>query len=169
MLVHSRAGRWAGWAAFFVLFLPLFALPFLVVVMALLATNWSGAFPSGATLAHYREATRGEALDALITSLQTAAPASAPGPRTAAGVVRNGPHEDAAKKLLDFFLTKEVQEEVSSVGGGFSARTDVTATDPNAVALKQIMSGVDVFTPDWKDVDTNLTSYVDAWKDATGS
>jgi 2-aminoethylphosphonate transport system substrate-binding protein len=85
------------------------------------------------------------------------------------GVVRNGPHEDTAKKLLDFFLTKEVQEEVSSVGGGFSARTDVTATDRNAVALKQIMSGVDVFAPDWKDVDTNLTSYVDAWKDATGS
>ncbi|MFI1095190.1 2-aminoethylphosphonate ABC transporter substrate-binding protein [Streptomyces sp. NPDC020917] len=87
----------------------------------------------------------------------------------AAGLVKNGPHEDAGRKLLDFLLSKEVQQEVSSVGGGFAARSDVEATDPNAVKLKQIMSGVDVFTPDWKDVDTNLTSYVDAWKSATGS
>ena len=55
------------------------------------------------------------------------------------------------------------------MGGGFSARTDVTATDPNAAKLKQLMSGVDVFTPDWKDIDANLPSYVDAWKSATGS
>ncbi|MEE4546836.1 2-aminoethylphosphonate ABC transporter substrate-binding protein [Streptomyces sp. V4-01] len=87
----------------------------------------------------------------------------------AAGVVRNGPHEDAAKKLMDFFLSAEVQRQVSSVGGGFAARTDVEATDPNARKLRQIMAGVDVFTPDWNDVNTNLTSYVDAWKDATGS
>lgn len=58
---------------------------------------------------------------------------------------------------------------MSSVGGGFAARTDVAATDPNAVELQKIMSGVDVFTPDWKDIDTNLSQYVDAWKSATGS
>jgi len=87
----------------------------------------------------------------------------------AAGLVKNAPHADAGKKLLDFLLTTEVQQQVSSVGGGFAARTDVTANDPNAAKLKQIMAGVDVFTPDWKDVNDNLASYVDAWKNATGS
>jgi 2-aminoethylphosphonate transport system substrate-binding protein len=87
----------------------------------------------------------------------------------AAGLVRNGPHQDAGKKLLDFLLSPDVQREVSSIGGGFAARTDVAATDPKAAALKKIMSGVDVFTPDWKDIDAHLTSEVDAWKSATGS
>lgn len=31
------------------------------------------------------------------------------------------------------------------------------------------MQGVDVFAPDWDDIDENLTSYVEAWKSATGS
>ncbi|MCL2554017.1 MAG: ABC transporter permease subunit [Actinomycetia bacterium] len=76
MLVHSRTGRWAAWVFFFALFLPLFALPFLVVVMASFATNWSGAFPSHATLAHYRDVTHGDSLHALTTSLLTALAAS---------------------------------------------------------------------------------------------
>ena len=76
MLVHSRGAKWAVWAVFFVLFLPLFALPLLVVLGASFATHWSGVLPSGATLANYRSATRGEALQALTTSLVTAAGAS---------------------------------------------------------------------------------------------
>ncbi|SFF64185.1 2-aminoethylphosphonate transport system substrate-binding protein [Actinacidiphila alni] len=87
----------------------------------------------------------------------------------AAGLVKNAPHEDAGKKLLDYFLSTGVQQEVSSVGGGFASRTDVTATDTNAAKLKEIMTGVDVFTPDWNDINTHLTDYVDAWKSATGS
>lgn len=31
------------------------------------------------------------------------------------------------------------------------------------------MDGVEVFAPDWADIDKNLTSYVDDWKSATGS
>ncbi|MGV9934989.1 ABC transporter permease [Streptomyces olivaceoviridis] len=76
MLVHSRKARWAVWAVFLVLFLPLFALPLLVVLGASAATHWSGALPSGPTLDHYRAATRGEALQALTTSLVTAVAAS---------------------------------------------------------------------------------------------
>ncbi|MFG2295373.1 ABC transporter permease [Streptomyces sp. NPDC048603] len=76
MLVHSRAGRWAAWALFLVLFLPLFALPLLVVVAASFATHWSGAFPSGPTTEHYASAVRGESLQALTTSLVTAVTAS---------------------------------------------------------------------------------------------
>ncbi|MFH9067963.1 ABC transporter permease [Streptomyces alboflavus] len=76
MLVHSRKGKWATWALFFVLFLPLFALPLLVIVAASFAGHWSGAFPSGFTGEHYSAATRGESLQALTTSLLTALGAS---------------------------------------------------------------------------------------------
>ncbi|WP_418957267.1 ABC transporter permease [Streptomyces tritici] len=76
MLVRSRAGRWTAWTVFGVLFLPLFALPLLVVLAASFATNWSGAFPSGPTAEHYAAAVRGESLQALTTSLVTAVAAS---------------------------------------------------------------------------------------------
>ncbi|MFC8516736.1 ABC transporter permease [Streptomyces sp. NPDC057257] len=76
MLVHSRGAKWAVWAVFLVLFLPLFALPLLVVLGASFATHWSGALPSGLTTAHYDAATRGEALQALTVSLVTALTAS---------------------------------------------------------------------------------------------
>ncbi|MFE2586490.1 ABC transporter permease [Streptomyces sp. NPDC059378] len=76
MLVHSRAGRRAVQVLFFVLFVPLFAVPLLVVLAASFATHWSGVLPSGPTLAHYDAASRGEALQALTTSLVTALAAS---------------------------------------------------------------------------------------------
>ncbi|MGW5424318.1 ABC transporter permease [Streptomyces sp. NPDC003943] len=76
MLVHSRTGRWAAWALFAVLFVPLFALPLLVILAASFSTHWSGALPSGPTTAHYAAAVRGESLRALTTSLVTALTAS---------------------------------------------------------------------------------------------
>ncbi|RST12628.1 ABC transporter permease subunit [Streptomyces sp. WAC05374] len=72
MLVHSARGRWAAWALFAVLFLPLFAVPLLVVLAASFSTHWSGALPSGPTAGHYAAAGRGESLQALTTSLVTA-------------------------------------------------------------------------------------------------
>ncbi|WP_086825377.1 ABC transporter permease [Streptomyces sp. NRRL B-24572] len=76
MLVHSRTGKWTAWVLFAVLFVPLFALPLLVILAASFSTHWSGAFPSGPTTAHYAAATRGESLQALTTSLVTAVTAS---------------------------------------------------------------------------------------------
>ncbi|ARE76364.1 ABC transporter permease [Streptomyces virginiae] len=76
MLVHSKSGRWAAWGLFGLLFLPLFALPLLVVVAASFSTHWSGAFPSGPTTENYAGAVRGESLQALTTSLVTAVAAS---------------------------------------------------------------------------------------------
>ncbi|GAA3395275.1 2-aminoethylphosphonate ABC transporter substrate-binding protein [Streptomyces roseoviridis] len=87
----------------------------------------------------------------------------------AAGLVSGAPHTDNGKKLLDFMLGEQAQREVSSVGGGFSVRKDVRATDANALALTRLMEGVEVFEPDWADIDKNLPAYVDAWKTATGS
>jgi 2-aminoethylphosphonate transport system permease protein len=76
VLVHSRKGKWATWVLFFALFLPLFALPLLVIVAASFATNWSSAFPAGFTGGHYQAATSGASLQALTTSLVTAVSAS---------------------------------------------------------------------------------------------
>ncbi|MCX4581930.1 2-aminoethylphosphonate ABC transporter substrate-binding protein [Streptomyces sp. NBC_01481] len=87
----------------------------------------------------------------------------------AAGLVNKAPHSENGKKLLDFMLTEKAQKQVSAIGGGFSARSDVKATDANAIALAKLLEGVEVFEPDWKDIDTNLQSYVDAWNSATGS
>ncbi|MFK0296767.1 2-aminoethylphosphonate ABC transporter substrate-binding protein [Streptomyces sp. NPDC090442] len=103
-------------------------------------------------------------------------PAAKPGARPttfalpyAAGLVKGAPHADSARKFLDYLLSKPVQEEVSAVGGGFAARKDVKPTDPNATALAKIMNGVDIFEPDWNDIDKNLDTYVNAWRTATGS
>ncbi|MET9119297.1 2-aminoethylphosphonate ABC transporter substrate-binding protein [Streptomyces longwoodensis] len=87
----------------------------------------------------------------------------------AAGLVTRAPHGENGRRLLDFLLDRRAQERVSAIGGGFTARQDVRATDDNARALAHLMDGVEVFTPDWTDVEKNLTSYVDAWKEATGS
>ncbi|MEW1610522.1 MULTISPECIES: ABC transporter permease subunit [unclassified Streptomyces] len=76
MLVHSRAGRWATWSAFALLFVPLFAVPLLVILAASFSTNWSGALPSGPTAERYAAATSGDSLRALTTSLVTALCAS---------------------------------------------------------------------------------------------
>lgn len=87
----------------------------------------------------------------------------------AAGLVTDAPHTENGQKLLDFMLSQDAQRQVSEIGGGFSARGDVKATDGNAIALAGLMDGVEVFEPDWDDIDKNLTTYVDAWKSATGS
>ncbi|MER7954531.1 2-aminoethylphosphonate ABC transporter substrate-binding protein [Streptomyces sp. NPDC096030] len=87
----------------------------------------------------------------------------------AAGLVAKAPHTENGKKLLDFMLGEQAQREVSSIGGGFPARKDVKATDANAIELAELVEGVEIFEPDWADIDKNLTTYVDAWKTATGS
>ncbi|MET9732969.1 2-aminoethylphosphonate ABC transporter substrate-binding protein [Streptomyces sp. NPDC006458] len=87
----------------------------------------------------------------------------------AGGLVTDAPHTENGKKLLDFMLGQKAQRQVSEIGGGFSARQDIKATDANAIALDKLMDGVEIFEPDWADIDKNLSAYVDAWKSATGS
>ncbi|GAA3826066.1 2-aminoethylphosphonate ABC transporter substrate-binding protein [Streptomyces coacervatus] len=87
----------------------------------------------------------------------------------AAGLVTKAPHSENGRKLLDFLLSRPAQQEVSAIGGGFSARQDIKATDANAVALTRLMQGVSVFEPDWNEIDKNLQNYVENWKSATDS
>ncbi|MEU1592364.1 2-aminoethylphosphonate ABC transporter substrate-binding protein [Streptomyces sp. NPDC005708] len=87
----------------------------------------------------------------------------------AAALLNKAPQSENGKKLLDFMLGRTAQQQVSEIGGGFSARTDVKATDANAIALTKLMDSVEVFEPDWNDIDKNLQTYVDDWKSATNS
>ncbi|MGW3497943.1 2-aminoethylphosphonate ABC transporter substrate-binding protein [Streptomyces sp. NPDC001020] len=87
----------------------------------------------------------------------------------AAGLVTKAPHSENGRKLLDYMLGRTAQAQVSEIGGGFAARRDVKATDANAIALSKLMDGVEVFEPGWDTIGQDLTSYVDAWKSATGS
>ncbi|GAA4822101.1 2-aminoethylphosphonate ABC transporter substrate-binding protein [Streptomyces ziwulingensis] len=87
----------------------------------------------------------------------------------AAGLVSKAPHTENGQKLLDYMLGQRAQRQASEIGGGFAARQDIKATDANAVELTTLMDGVEIFEPDWADIEKNLTAYVDAWKSATGS
>lgn len=87
----------------------------------------------------------------------------------AAGLVDKAPHSENGKKLLDFMLSEGAQREVSAIGGGFPARKDVKPTDANAIELAKLLEGVEIFEPNWSDIDKNLKTYVDGWKSATGS
>ncbi|MFD6415339.1 2-aminoethylphosphonate ABC transporter substrate-binding protein [Streptomyces sp. NPDC060194] len=84
----------------------------------------------------------------------------------AAGLVADAPHAANGRKLLDFMLSEGAQKQVSAIGGGFPARADVKPTDANAVALDKLLTGVDVFQPDWDDISENLPAHIAAWKSA---
>lgn len=77
MLLSSRLGRWLAWALFFVLFLPIFGLPLLMVGAASIAGQWNGVLPSHLTLRHLADAVESNARDQLLTSLATGLIASA--------------------------------------------------------------------------------------------
>lgn len=87
----------------------------------------------------------------------------------AAGLVRNAPHKANAKRFLDALLTVESQKKIPLSGGGVPARADVPAEGPNAAEIEAAMEGVEVFTPDWPKVNDELDTYLDAWREATGS
>jgi 2-aminoethylphosphonate transport system substrate-binding protein len=79
-----------------------------------------------------------------------------------AGLVKGAPHADNAKKLLDFLFSPAVQAK-SVDAYGLPSRTDVTAIGPQADQVKAVLSGVEIWQPDWNAVlgrlDTDLAAY----------
>lgn len=76
MLVSSKAGRWAAWLLFAVLFLPVYGIPFAVLGLASLAKTWDGAIPHSYTAAHYASGLAGDSRGSLLVSLITGVLAS---------------------------------------------------------------------------------------------
>lgn len=86
-----------------------------------------------------------------------------------AGVAQGAPHSANGRRLLDYMLTEKAQKQVSGIGGGFPARTDVRPTDENAIELAGLLDGVTLFEPDWQKIEPRIDGYVAAWKTATGN
>ncbi len=82
------------------------------------------------------------------------------------GLVSNAPNADNGKKLIDFLLSSSAQQEISSVAQGFPARTDVHPTDDNFKKLNAMLEGVEIWSPDWAAVLTNLKADVAAYNQA---
>ena len=83
-------------------------------------------------------------------------------------LVAGAPDPENGKKLIDFLLSKEAQETVSSVALGVPVRKDVAPTDANSAKLRDAMQGVAIWTPDWAQVLKDLPDDVARWRQATG-
>ncbi len=84
-------------------------------------------------------------------------------------LVHGAPHAAAGKKLIDFLLSREAQEKVSSVAMGLPVRADVHPKDATFQKIESLLHGVTVWTPDWTQVVKNLDAYVARWHAVTGS
>lgn len=98
-------------------------------------------------------------------------PASADGKRATVavpyvmGLAKGAPHSAAAKKLMEYLLSKEVQQTLGSDAFAVSARTDLKDAAAGPAAT---IKGVDIVRPDWNKVLTELNADVDAYNKAIG-
>jgi 2-aminoethylphosphonate transport system substrate-binding protein len=86
-----------------------------------------------------------------------------------AAMVKDAPHPEAARKLIDFLLGKWAQDRISSLAIGFPVRDDVHPSDDNFKELQATMTGVTIWTPDWTDTLKNLSNDVARWQQVTGN
>lgn len=84
------------------------------------------------------------------------------------GLAAGAPDKANGDKLIEFLLSKEVQQTVSGDAFGIPVRSDVTPTDDNYQTLKKALDGVEIWQPDWTTVLGSLDDTVSAYKTATG-
>ena len=105
-------------------------------------------------------------------------PAMADGSRTtlllpySAGVTTQSQRPEAAKKLVAFMLSDEVQKSVLSEVSGIPARNSLAAGTPadfDPMTPAGALRGVTIWTPDWNTVMAELDSDIAAYKKATGT
>jgi 2-aminoethylphosphonate transport system substrate-binding protein len=85
------------------------------------------------------------------------------------GLVKGAPHSANGKKLIDFLLSRNAQESVSTLARGLPSRTDVKPSDDNYKKIHGYLEGVHVITPDWNSVLQDLSKDVARWREVTGS
>jgi 2-aminoethylphosphonate transport system substrate-binding protein len=85
------------------------------------------------------------------------------------GLVTGAPNGENGKKLIEFLLSRQAQETVSSVAIGVPVRKDVKPSDENFSRLNEALKGVTIWTPDWAQVLKDLPADVKRWHEATGS
>ncbi|MFC0447306.1 2-aminoethylphosphonate ABC transporter substrate-binding protein [Rhodococcus jostii] len=101
-------------------------------------------------------------------------PAAADGTRTTValpyvmGLAKGAPRSEQGTKLMEFLLSEESQKTIADEALGVSVREDVrAAAGENAPA--RALQGVQVWSPNWNDVLTELDSDVAAYQKVTGS
>lgn len=82
------------------------------------------------------------------------------------GLVAGAPHADNGKKLIDFLMSQEAQSTISSVAQGFPVRSDVHPSDENFKKLNAMLEGVEIWSPDWSKVLSDLQADVAAYNKA---
>ncbi|WP_213308319.1 2-aminoethylphosphonate ABC transporter substrate-binding protein [Paraburkholderia sacchari] len=108
-------------------------------------------------------------------NIQVFFPAGPDGKRTTfslpyyVGLVAGAPHAGNGKKLIDFLLSAEAQQEVSKTAYGMPVRTDVHPADDNFKTLNAMMQGVDIWSPDWNQVMRDLKADVAKYNHAISS
>ena len=101
-------------------------------------------------------------------------PAAADGTRTTValpyvmGLTKGAPRSEQGRQLMEFLLSEESQKTVADDALGMSVREEVRATAGES-APARALQGVQVWSPNWNDVLTELDSDIAAYQKATGS
>ncbi|MFR9751695.1 2-aminoethylphosphonate ABC transporter substrate-binding protein [Nocardia sp. 004] len=86
------------------------------------------------------------------------------------GLTKGAPNAEAASKLMEFLLSKEVQRTLGPDAFAVSPRTDLT--EPQATGSTptpaSLLRGVEIVYPDWNAVVNDLNSDVAAYEKAIG-
>ena len=88
-----------------------------------------------------------------------------------AGLIKGAPQRDRARKLLAFLISDDVQNTVGPEAFGISVNESIAEssmlTDPKGPAA--LLSGVQVWVPDWTAVLSDLDADIAAYQKAIGS
>ncbi|RDI65017.1 2-aminoethylphosphonate ABC transporter substrate-binding protein [Nocardia pseudobrasiliensis] len=87
------------------------------------------------------------------------------------GLAKGAPHRDAAKKLMEYLLSADVQKTLGPDAMAVPVRTDLkdAPAPAGAVSPAAYLKDVTVVNPDWNKVLDELDSDVAAYQKATGS
>ncbi|MGV9678278.1 2-aminoethylphosphonate ABC transporter substrate-binding protein [Nocardia sp. NPDC003482] len=103
-------------------------------------------------------------------------PATADGKRSTValpyvmGLAKGAPHKDAAKKLMEYLLSADVQKTLGPDAKAVPVRKDLKDSAPaGADSPAAYIKDVGIVTPDWNKVLTELDADVAAYQKATGS
>lgn len=84
------------------------------------------------------------------------------------GLAAGAPNVDGGKQLMEYLLSTDAQQTVSSDAFGIPARDDVKPTDANFAAVQKATTGVEIWQPDWSAVLSDLDADVAAYTKAIG-
>ena len=142
------------------------------VVANLVVSSSSSAVPKGVAMGEYAAGITFETnsysyVDGGQTEISIVYPAS--GTFTTpeySALVKGGPDTENGKKLIDFLLSDAAQKDVSSVARGFPVLNDIKPDDENFKTLNGLLEGVEIWSPDWTKVLSELKDDVAAYNTA---